>query len=358
MRAQSILVGAVSTAALILACNVDLVLRTKTPSAKEPSPNCKHTLIPTRPDTAKGGGADLPSSYVSVKSFGAGSLASPIGVDLDGLCSCFGDPASCTARGTLKLCDANDAGVDNSTGALFDAVKTLFPLFDRLNEMFQDGDTRGIVLRVEGYNGGTDDPAVTLAFYESTGVETTPPTWTASDRWKVDVAAAAGDAPTNGKPESRVPRLSSTSAYVRDGVLVAPLGDNALLRLDPRLELKLQRATFTARIRKLTDTSLELTGGLLTGTWVGEDILRAIRNADAPGSSTNAICDIPIVEEQARLKICEGLDLLKDENAGAESLCDAASLGLAMELAPASLGANSPTNVIAPRCMEKVLKCD
>jgi hypothetical protein len=351
----------VALALVVAACTItdDLKLVTNGPSG--PSTNCVHAFVPPKPTGPDKSGSDFPTFYGALKSIDTGVIAKMVGRDLDGLCTCPIDPAPCKMRANSDPCDATDAGLENAVGTVFDKVKSLVPASEQINAGLKRGESLGMVIRVEGYSGEADDPAVTVGVYQSTGLETFPPTWTEADKWKLDTSATAGDAPRPGNPERRIPRVSATSAYVKNGILVAPLEGSdgtTTFRLTPVFEVKLYRAFLTARIVRGDAGTAQLVDGLLTGVWNKDDLFRGIRNLAAPGQSSKSLCEVPLVVGQASQLICQHLDLPLNELNTRDTYCDAASFGMQIEFSPASLGRNEAPTVVPSKCMEQPLNCE
>jgi hypothetical protein len=286
-----------------------------------------------------------------------GDPADPVGLDLDGLCTCPIDPSSCR-NGTLTLCDTGDAGRDNATALVLRTLKSSsYDLLDTFNAGVSSG-VQGLLFRVDGYNGGTDDPDVTVGFFASNGVEVRPPTWAATERWTSDknTFVVEAEEPRAGAADKRIPKTIALNGYVRDGVLVASFGDRARLSLSKTFELAIQQLTLTASISSNSSGAVSVSNVLLTGFWEKNELFRAFRGLDGLGT-TKPICENAAVEAIGRGFICSALDSVTKPTANAVVACDSASFGLRAQVVPAILGRSEVTTTVPYRCDNTALTC-
>jgi hypothetical protein len=356
LRIVTLMLIPAACAAFLYACTIVNGLDVEKLGPRMPSKNCTHALVPERPTQERGAvGGGTAQPYFAIKSFDVGDPADPVGLDLDGLCTCPIDPAPCK-NAARSLCDTGDAGRDNATALVLQTLKTnKFDLVDSLNNDFGSG-AHGLLVRVDGYNGGSDDPDVAVGFFASNGVEVKPLTGASTERWIGDTNSFIGEEPLPGKPDRRVPKAVALNAYVRDGVLVASFGDNAKLSLSTVFELAIRQLTVTASISRTASGAVTLSNLLLTGFWPKDELFRAFRGLN--GLNTKSpICQNSVVETVGRGFICNGLDSVAKPAASADGACDSASFGLRAQLVPAVLGRGEASTAVPYRCDNSALIC-
>jgi hypothetical protein len=344
-------------AAGLYACTIVNGLAVEKPGPRMPSKNCTHALVPERPTQERGAivGAAVTQPYFAVKSFDTGDPMDPVGLDLDGLCTCPIDPSPCK-NAARSPCDTGDAGRDNATALVLQTLKSNnYDLLATLNKDFGNG-AHGLLLRVDGYNGGTDDPDVAIGLFGSNGVETRPPTWAVTERWIGDQSSFAGDEPEPGKIDRRIPNAIAFNAYVREGVLVASFGDRAKLSLSNVFELAIQQLIMTASISSTASGVVTVSNVLLTGLWKKNELYRAFRGLNGV-KNTDPICQAQVLDAIGGGYICNGLDSVAEPGANANVSCDSASFGLRLQVVPAVLGRREVTATVPYRCDNTELIC-
>lgn len=298
---------------------------------------CAHALPPPKPNIP-----DTPGDrtvVVVAKRFttGASDILAPVGFDLDNSCSCPPAVAQpCVSR--KDHCDLA-GGRDNATGRLFNTLLGVptsqkLDLEERVNNGIRAGKNT-ILIRVLGYNGTPEDPEVTVQVFATlgyfgggAGTTFVPPRFTADERWALDSRqfTVTPDVPK-----------ATTGGYVTGGKLVATL--DVTLDLSDNFSVALTGAILQADLAfPGGGGSPTITGGLLAGRWPISDVLR-IAGGLRLQDGGKLICETPIAYATIKDLACQEVDLVAnraDENKGVA--CDALSVALLFEAAPASLG--------------------
>ena len=205
---------------------------------------CVHASVPVRPTTPDG-----PNTASLVFAFDAvrfdtdeqdGGLPKPLGLDLDTTCTCDDpklEPESCVPpdAGLKRPCDGPD-GRDNAAGPLLSAAsvagKGAGPA--AFQKKIESG-TFNVLMTLDGWNGLPDDPSVLVGMQLSNGIEGTQsdagaprPRFDGTDVWTVSPTSVLGGVELAGtdcrlKPATCIPVRVDTSAYVKDGTIVAHL---------------------------------------------------------------------------------------------------------------------------------------
>jgi hypothetical protein len=282
-----------------------------------------------------------------------------LGFDLDGLCS--GGP-SCIKGGTKEraceslLGDANEDGRhcrDNQIGLLDYNLDTIEITSGKY--MGTDRDVNcaicqgayNVLMRVSGYNGGSNDSSVRVDLYPSPGLETpkdvdcdsdpwdTSSCWERGDPWMIDAAhvegAEPGDPLGNGK-------LYDPSAYVRDHWLVMRLPENAPFGLVSNDEdapkvvrIVLNEGYLVARLEQSDDgwTSRE---GLVAGRTKLTDLVAEFERIGLCEATDPAA--FALIQNFVR----SAADVLSTGANAADTPCDALSVGIGIDSIAATAG--------------------
>ena len=319
--------------------------------------SCPHAFPPPAPAADDGTAAlDLVFVLDSVRLL---QSQTPLGYDLDGVCTCPG-PEACKSVGAPPKahCD-DDAGRDNSGGATLATFATVSDGFneDAINVRLRSGES-SILLRVRGYNGGANDTQVTAIVYRSTGVEptndsgtTAPPKFDGTDRWSLDPSSIVGGATAAGLDCEANPDCIALAfdpkAYVTDHVLVTRA--DILLRTGNGTQIDLTNTVLTARIVP-RGASLALAEGSIAGRWRSDRLLAMVANSDSP-AGPGPICNDTATYESIKQLVCGAADLPSDPALDRTDVpCDALSLGLAFTAVPARLGRVAAVNTDTPPC--------
>ena len=324
---------------------------------------CNHASAPERPTTP-----DAPNIPGITFAFDAvrfdtdeqdGGLPKPRGLDLDRTCTCD-DPKleeeSCVPpdSGEKRPCDGVD-GRDNAAGPLLSAAsvagKGVGPA------AFQKKIGAGVfnvLVTLDGWNGLPDDPAVVVGYALSNGLEGSqneagapgPPKFDGTDVWTVAPVSVLGGDGLVGldcrlKPANCVPVKLDTSAYVRDGNLVAHL--DVSLPLDSAsgaFQIEFVGATTVAKITKEGDHYRVV--GELVGRWPLQRILPSLARLQNPIAPGKPLCATDAGLEIYRLikkSACAGADLAANPAADRTSArCDALSNAITFSSVSATAG--------------------
>jgi hypothetical protein len=356
MRARLIVFSLVPLAALVTVAACTIVDTLKVPSETADASDggvmdtgvdgspCGRFGYPDPPATFATGD-DLDERFaVSELDFGVfdGGAAESVGYNLDLVCTCPG-PQSCMVSNAQNTnCDDPGSGVDNNVAKLVNGPAKVDGLDIVGNAQRSLAYARnGILFRLSQYNGMDDDSSVTLSIYASGG-PTTPtgdgsagnpvnPTFTKSDVWTVDTNSLV-----NGADPSVYAALTTTSAYVTGGIMVARDLD-FVLRLDTTILVSLANASITAKIVKQAD-GFHFEDGRIVGRWPVVQALRSLGTLTPPGMDSGRVCDDPSSYAPFKQLLCNAADISSTGPDNAGRICDAISFGLRFTAVPATFG--------------------
>ncbi len=307
---------------------------------------CRGADVPAAPDISTSSPSD-PLDFVAVLArlhLGVGPDAGgPYGFNLDRTCTCP-EKDSCV-RGLAadggKLppaCDGVD-GIDNSGLGLFE----LFAKSNLISEAtFNDAlgsGASGVFIRIRGYNGQPDDAQVQVSVYSSRGFSGYPdagPKFDGNDVWLVDDSSI-----TNGNVDA--PKYTTASGYVRGGVLVATLKFPIVVgskNFDP-IVIELQSGMIVARLDVVAQKLVKLSGRV-AGRWEASKMLTSLQALNDPLQAGQHLCGTDPTYQVVKPKICEYVDITADPTDDGTGVCNALSMALGFEAAPAKFGAVTP----------------
>jgi hypothetical protein len=309
---------------------------------------CPHARWPERPTADDPSTGDIQPFYNAVSSldFGVrtdGGAPPPLGFDLDGFCTCQGEPESChQPEGGQPHCDL-EAGVDNQGLALVRQFSA-FPGFfeqDYINGRVQNG-YWGALIRVAKYNGKPNDTQVEVAFFPSNGTKgieqgfPTQPVYDGKDQWTIDPSAVLGGSiPDGGDP---APKYVDQSAYVSNGVLVANLGFPILVGAsagDNTLTIDLTGAIVAAKLVPSMG-SYKVDEGMIAGRWTTTKMLTSLQVLHDPFTMGEQLCGMNGTYQLIKGKICQSADIAANViEDGKNAPCGALSVGIAFTSSPA-----------------------
>ncbi len=238
---------------------------------------CNHAVPPPSPATFQGGAMSDFIVAVDDLDFGNGTISgAPPGYDLDVTCTCHPEGESCVSA--HAHCDVFGDGRDNAVAGLADSAKLLVDIQGLALSSIKNGN-KGLVLRVQGYNGTPDDSEITVSMYSCGGTvdgmgKPTPPKFDGTDRWLVDTNDLVADLDT-------YPAKVSQVGYVTGGVLVVALDTH--LRVSDSIVLSLQGGTVTARITKESG-GFHLRDAVAVGRWPVADAIGRLRTVTTGGT--------------------------------------------------------------------------
>lgn len=320
---------------------------------------CAHASPPDRPtkdDPAVLDGGEL---TFAVNHFDFPPLindAGPLrGYDLDRNCTC---PAQPSCKSPKQQCD-DDAGRDNVGGVQLDNFSKFADSFTpgKMNLRLAMG-TYGLLLRLRNWNGSPNDTSVEAAIYVSKGTPTigdggarVQPKFDGTDVFTVAQSSLLGGV---APPYIPLPDAVDTTAYVRDGVLVAS-GTNVKVELSTNdqgltyLELNLTGAIVTATLTK-SGNGYRLENGVIAGRWPVRKFLTALAPQYDPIGG-GYLCGDASTYETIKGLVCQNVDIsaaLQNDNTNAT--CDALSVALGFTAVPANFGPVSAGVPLAQPC--------
>jgi hypothetical protein len=331
---------------------------------------CRHASRPKMP--AKDDDPDTKLEYW----FAAKAVAAPVpvgqGFDLDDACTCAADlhdaGPPCTASKTV--CDV-DGGVDDAVGALFGTLAKSSP-FDPLEPVNDNlaGGSRTLLLYLADYNGKANDADVKVGFVNAGGLYTdvgcdgvtsrglevtygddngvhTPP---GKNRYRPAFDGCDHWSPEEGILVSggRTPGITVTS-YVNDYQLVIAIDQIATAVFGARVTI--HSALFVAKIVP-EDKHLRL-DGILAGRLPFDDLIQTLGGneagefGDRDGGDFTALCDVPLIWNQAIPRLCEARDTMASpaqDFSDKLRTCDATSLNFGFTMVESKLADFDFTN--------------
>jgi hypothetical protein len=318
---------------------------------------CAHATAPA-PPAADDGTANLDLVFAA-DSLQLLEAKTPLGLDLDHVCTCPGPEACRSVSTPTKVHCDDDAGRDNSGGQTIATFSSVSDTFNEtlVNQRIRSG-ASSILLRVRGYNGGANDTSVTAILYKSTGIQpiddagtTMAPRFDGTDRWQLDPGSIVGGGTATGVDCDGNPQCIALTfdqkAYVTDHVLVMRI--NVVLPLGAGTQLDLTNATVTGRLAPMGN-SFTVVDGNIAGRWKANKVLEIVGNAKSP-AGPGLLCNDLATYQQIKQLVCGAADLPSDPSQDRTDVaCDALSLGLAFTASPARLGTVAPVSTDAPPC--------
>jgi len=309
-------------------------------SVAAPEAGCARVRWPDPPPVAADVGdvGELTSALTQLSVLEPTAQGTTLGFDLDGLCTCPDRPA-CAGAKPMEPCDLPDSGIDNVADGLFRAFLSQGGSLDDTGlRMGIQAGQYGVIVRITGYNGGGDDPAVNVAVLNAIGVngDGGVPRNDGTDQWTID---------TESLLDARFPAYFSTKAYVTGGVLVAEIPRLVLRARIPvgpskysLLEIVVQTAHLVARLGARSSKGVALEDGRIAGRIPAAAML-------AQGMRSGACRDSGLYEA-IKPVVCAARDLPGDPaKDGRDVACDSLSAAIGFAAAPAGVAPASGTRV-------------
>lgn len=277
-------------------------------------------------------------------------LLEPLGLDVDGACTCGPEDCPCAAAATCSkpgivdagkwlMCD-DVRGIDGNSAQLYNTFSTfgVFLSSGPLSLAIQGGEGT-LLIEVNGYNGEPDDERVFVGVYTtgryadavcSDGV----PAWDGEDHWPVAKASTQSSI-NNTCGEDLIAGFFDDKAYVVDGKLVAELPE-VRFRLQlgaAMLQLKLVDVKAVAPLHQDDLGRWVVTDATLSGRWPVKEVFRALAALDALPNVQ--LCEGDLTSTQG--SVCEAADL-RASGTPDEGPCDAVSFGATFSAYEAKLG--------------------
>jgi hypothetical protein len=248
--------------------------------------------------------------------------AGPVGYDLDNACVCG---TSCRRRKEVADCGRPD-GIDNQGIALEQSLPGI-SLAKSMAMRISTG-MGGFLIVVSGYNGEPNDSNVEVQLFPSNGLRgdagVVPPQFTEADRWLLGQNATISD--------GGIARANDRgTGYVTNGQLVARFS-KVLFAFNRELAIDLTDVVVTGQFVLGAKTLLPEV--VLAGRWQIDDALRNVLRFQFNGSALCTSAVGLLVPDQ----LCPLADITANPKASPQETCDALSFGIAMTLAPGSLG--------------------
>ncbi|HNS99964.1 MAG TPA: hypothetical protein PLJ27_00945 [Polyangiaceae bacterium] len=347
-------------------------------SGTDPTTKCATASMPRAEHRPKSDpGEPIPPLVFAVRSMRLGSLdrngnLSPtawqdIGFDLDGTCTrsptcSTPEPIfSCKSPIPLVAGDGNFCR-DNRFGELEYAISTnddiglRFGLNDHTFNCSLCVGAYNMLFKISDYNGKPNDATVRVDIYPSPGIETlkgidcqTQKSWNADECWqKSDTWFVQSDYVNESVGQQVVgnSKLDDSTAYVRDGYVVARLRDNTRFWFpDDRgvataFPLVVQGGVVTGKLVQDQEGNWTLTDGIIAGRMDTKDAIDSFRFIGlCPGDPLSST-----VEGFAKA----WADVLSSGAILPEVTCDALSVGIAFEASEATIGTAARVEVPDP----------
>jgi hypothetical protein len=287
-------------------------------------------------------GGDRRSFLFAVRTFKlkspADAGASAIGYNLDQTCGC--QPSCKPPAGASAPCDDEQTGIDN-VAVNFSYGKLDFPstIEARSNDNLGKGDN-GLLIELADYNGQADDSSVTLRLRTSQGTRASAaagapqirPKFDGTDIWSVETTEA-----------------QAVPAYVRDFVIVADNIEQSAIRIDADVQIRLNKAVFTAKLVP-KDQTFELRDGIFAGSWPIVEALKQIGRLSLE-SGKPPLCEDALTMGAVTQLACSAVDM-RERTPNAELLCNALSVAMGFDAVPALLGAGVDPEPVT-KCIDK-----
>lgn len=304
--------------------------------------DCEHVYFPPPPGADDAGGT-LDFVIAVRRIYTEHPDGTPIGIDLDATCTCWGQGPSCVGPPPLSLppfveideCDLEGARDNNFSKAIAPLAQFL-GTSDLLSEYSQQANLGewSLLLRIQDYNGEPTDGQVRLSFYLTNGVTTPPAQWGGGDSWKIP-STALGAGPDGG-PDIDAPLYVDHNAFVTDGVLVATVPAVDLV-MGGGLNHFAIRVTAGGIMGTLSNDAgvWKLDDGVLAGVVTLDDMFRALSSYRE--TAGQLICTDMVGYDVFKFAVCSTPDMRADLGPITHP-CDAVSLGFGFEAEQAQLG--------------------
>lgn len=297
--------------------------------------------------------------------------AEAFGLDLDATCSNVTDcprdnQVSCHGQDPASQQDGPGCR-DNALAGLMRKVAQSAELTEKYGwsesaincELWRGG--YNVLAKISGYNGASDDSAVRVDWYSSSGLEAQPAWqcperyfarnhagWASDASWSVD----ARELTAQGSERGQLPpsRTFDAEAFVREGWLVSRLPDGASLRFAGGargLSLSVQGAWWIGRLEPMADGQWSLRDGLVAGRVAVQDLLRSVRQLGVCEQGAGAGQYAMLTQD-----IMARADVLASGELDPSRACDALSFGIAFEAAQVTPGSMPRTAAALVECCE------
>ena len=341
--------GVVSAFVLAVAAGCSLVTSYEGFASADGCPAAKR--IPATPTNRASGSGDERIGAMSALHFLSPEGTTPLGYDLDNLCTCPAKRACSNPKATNNQCDVGNTGIDSAAGEL---LNSLFPpQYDALLQQALKLGLNGLVVRVQGWDGSADDGDVAVSVYNVVGVKGAEggagANFDGNDEFVVDDRSIlAGSYPGS--------LYTDTSAFVSKGILVASFDFDFRLAV-PNIqdaavapgvaEIPFTSAHLVGKIEKVGTAGLRMVDAQMVGRLPVDRIFSQLPHVGLCGDSA--------LFAQVKNKACEVLDLPTSPASDGKNVpCDALSFALGATISPAKLGGHGPAPPSTSPCPELV----
>ncbi|TKC99112.1 hypothetical protein [Polyangium fumosum] len=271
------------------------------------------------------------------------------GLNLDGLCSCTEDKRGCASvdpSDDKGYCD-DDRGHDAASYALFGALAYILTVDDMssfLRGLTESGQW-SVLLRVQGYNGASEDDQVEVGWYGSLGLAASPE-WQGADAWSIRQEFVA---PMLEDPYA--PRFIDGTAYVTGNKLVARLPEAPLPIADgtfTSMHAALSNLVLMARIDRTANGLYRLREGKIGAKLPVSELFPLL--ASFRDTKGNPLCKNALLYPATRQITCRAADVLLADTTDKNKPCEALSFAMDFEADPAMLGAVKPSPLLSAGC--------
>ncbi len=322
-------------------------------------PACDSAVPPGPPTTNVDGGPDIAPIVAAFNSIDIGVSGPPdagippFGYNLDNKCTCPGLPSCLQMSDAAPNQDCDDnRGRDNLDIQLFrDLPGPASTGTNQIDEGLTAGQF-GLLLVIRNYNGGPDDPRVSVEFYISDGLNRDAdggmpaPKFDGTDRWTIDLGSVA-----NGQVGG-APNFVDEGAYVTGFQVVAHLGQlpiafgRSTSLGGVTMQLSDAIIVGTLNLSNLGDGGgtygISLTHGTIAGRWPTSQILRTLASIPEEGGTFLCPSEAPLPYAVIKYVVCTAADistsLSQDNRVPTLAPCDAISVGMQFTASPAQLG--------------------
>jgi hypothetical protein len=345
-------------------------------SGGDAGPLCQSVTYPD-PVDASDDPSDAQAFTVAIRSIDLGEDATadnPVGLNIDKLCTCLGDGASCKSPSYANEDHCDDqGGVDNAAATLFSALSTALPADKFGSAYFSSKAEQGswtLLLRVTGYNGQLDDARVTVAIYAPAGLQSssksgssdpssdpcqtdpdagpavqTIPCWNGYDVWRVS------DSSVGSTQSIDEPLYVDANAYVSTGFLVASMSELSLAMGGEMTfwGMKVVSGTLVGALQspQVDGLGFRIVNGTISARWRLSDVFQTLSTFSAEGQ--NLCKDDEPIYSLFKERVCASTDI-SSKLGGVTLECDSLSFGMRMQTFPVKLGDIAPIMLPLTTC--------
>lgn len=196
-----------------------------------------------------------------------------------------------------------------------------------------DGGVRGLIARIENYNGQANDDSVKFSLYRSPGTDGLPDFTNPDQAWKIDSAdiGLSGGDPYASK--------TTASGFVKDHQLVVDQLASSSIPFNSDTDIQLQQVSITGTLAQNPDGHWRLDHAIGVGRWGQNDAIAAIAHIQDPTNAKQRICQAASFFGLLKSTVCQGADIVDTPSQDNQKQnCNALSTAIQIEMVPAKLG--------------------